>query len=66
MHIDDKEELLVDFDNCKYNICTYYESDTGYQEFGCKLLGNPRKNPCLYEDCPLFAKYIIKLNKEKE
>ena len=58
-----KRKLEYDFDNCEYCVCTYSEYDTGYKEFGCSLLGYPKENSCLGDECcPLSASYEVSLD----
>lgn len=46
--------------SCSYCEQTYYESDTGYGEYGC-MLGdnNPKDNPCREDGCPLICKWSV-------
>lgn len=60
-----EEEIYEnDYEKCEYCEVTYWESDTGYREYGCSLItGNERESECLGGDihygCPLSFKYQI-------
>lgn len=52
------EGTIEYFTNCPFEEQTYYEYDTGYSEYGCRLGDmNPEQNPCREEDCPLKCSY---------
>lgn len=56
--------IIGEFDpaytSCGYCKQTYYESDTGYAEFGCTLGdNNPEKHPCYEEYCPLKCRWKV-------
>jgi hypothetical protein len=48
-----------DYKKCQYCECSYYEHDTGYEEYECELVSGE----CCYGDirfgCPLSFKYEI-------
>lgn len=46
------EEIYRTCEDCEYMHVSYYESDTGYEEWECELHGE-----CLGEDCPYNFKY---------
>lgn len=43
-----------DYEECDYCFVTYQESDTGYMEYGCELLGSS-----CGEDCPITCRYEV-------
>lgn len=56
-----------DWENCEYCERTYYESDTGFCEYGCSLItGDAYDYGCVGCDidngCPLSFKYTIEKN----
>lgn len=42
--------------SCIFATVSCYESDTGYYELDCNIIG---KRPCEIETCPFIAKYKI-------
>lgn len=51
------EEYYQEPDECEYIERSYYESDTGYAEYECTLLGCECRG---YDDrCPLSFKYQV-------
>jgi len=63
-----EEEIYENnYKDCDYCETTYYESDTGYREYGCSLItGDENDYPCLGGElgfgCPLSFKYRIEKN----
>lgn len=61
----EKIELRHDCENCEYKEVTYYESDTGYQEWGCEfakeMFGSEEPYNCeaLWELCPRDMTYSV-------
>ena len=55
-----KGEIFQDYETCPYCERTYYEWDTGYSEYGCKLGDcNPDDTPCCPDNCPLDCRYEV-------
>lgn len=60
-----EEEIYENnYEDCDYCETTYYESDTGYCEYGCSFItGDENDYPCLGgkldSGCPLSFKYKI-------
>ena len=50
-------EVVQNYDSCKYVSQSYYESDTGYGEYACKLTGGE-----CGDVCPLCFKYFVTHN----
>ena len=50
----------IDWNKCDYCKSSYYESDTGYEEFECKLTGYECMGSDIDSGCPLSFKYSIK------
>lgn len=49
------KEYENDWENCEFCEQSYYEYDTGYAEYSCRLLGYE----CIDEQCPLSFKYKV-------
>lgn len=60
-----EEEIYEnDWENCDYCEVTYWESDTGFREYGCSFItGDEHDYNCVGTDikdgCPLSFKYRI-------
>ena len=53
----------INWEECEYCRSGYYESDTGYQEYDCELLGDNCLGGEFDSGCPFSFKYKIE-NKE--
>lgn len=60
----EEDVYLTDWETCEYCKTTHYESDTGYRECGCELLGDPYKYYCAPDVCPLDCKVKVEFDDE--